>query len=571
MRSAKLKRVTSTSGNSGMSTSIQKISHYDASMKFLLAPAVLSLAFTGTFSIAQTSPKTPEPPIANSGMNGEMLYEILVGELNIQQGQPLVGFSLLLDAARKSNDSPLFARAVEIALKERSGDGALMAVRSWSQALPKDRLANLNLLQILIALNKTNETLDPLKKEIAFSPVSERNAAIRLVPRYYARVTDSKAAVEVVQKALDSYTANAETASSAWSAIGRMQMLNANLSGALQSVQKSMATNVKADISAPFLALELLGRGVKDAEALVTQAIANQDKPDYPMAYVRVLIEAKRFQQAAEQAQSVTQRFPTHAESWLLLGSLQFEQGQDKQADASLQTYIAMANKAPNENTQRGIIQAQSRRASILAKQGKLKEARLLIAQLPAANDEDIRSRLMAELQLLREYRQWQAAFDLLAQHAGNDLDLLYEQAMMAEKLNQIEEMEKILRSVISKDPTYFNAYNALGFSLADRNVRLKEAKELIVKALNLAPGDPFITDSLGWVEFRLGNTSQALALLERAFKDRADAEIAAHLGEVLWQLKRESDAIAVWRQGLEIAPTNETLQQTLQRFKPSL
>lgn len=540
-------------------------------MKFLLAPAVLSLAFTGTFSFAQTSPETPEPPVANSGMNGEMLYEILVGELNIQQGQPLVGFSLLLDAARKSNDSPLFARAVEIALKERSGDGALMAARSWSQALPKDRLANLNLLQILIALNKTNETLDPLKKEIAFSPVSERNAAIRLVPRYYARVTDSKAAVEVVQKALDSYTANTETTSAAWSSIGRMQMLNANLSGALQSVQKSMATNVKADISAPFLALELLGRGVKDAEALVTQALANQDKPDYPMAYVRVLIEAKRFQQAAEIAQSVTQRFPTHAEAWLLLGSLQFEQGQDKQADASLQTYIGMANKAPNENTQRGIIQAQSRRASILAKQGKLKEARLLITQLPASNDEDVRSRLMAELQLLRDYRQWQAAFDLLAQHVGDDLDLLYEQAMMAEKLNRVEEMEKLLRAVISKDPSHFNAYNALGFSLADRNVRLKEAKELVVKALNLAPGDPFITDSLGWVEFRLGNTSQALALLERAFKDRADAEIAAHLGEVLWQLKRESDAIAIWRQGLEIAPTNETLQQTLQRFKPSL
>lgn len=540
-------------------------------MKFLLAPAVLSLALTGTLSIAQTSPKTPELPVANSGMNGEMLYEILVGELNIQQGQPLVGFSLLLDAARKSNDSPLFARAVEIALKERSGDGALMAARSWSQVLPKDRLANLNLLQILIALNKTNETLDPLKKEITFSPVSERNAAIRLVPRYYARVTDSKAAVEVVQKALDSYTSNAETASAAWSAIGRMQMLNANLSGALQSVQKSMATNVKADISAPFLALELLGRGVKDAEALVTQALVTQDKPDFPMAYVRVLIEAKRFQLAAEQALSVTQRFPTHAEAWLLLGSLQFEQGLDKQADASLQTYIGMANKVPNENTQRGIIQAQSRRASILAKQGKLKEARLLITQLPAKNEEDMRSRLMAELQLLREYRQWQAAFDLLVQHAGDDLDLLYEQAMMAEKLNQIEEMEKILRSVISKDPTYFNAYNALGFSLADRNVRLKEAKELIVKALTLAPGDPFITDSLGWVEFRLGNTSQALALLERAFKDRADAEIAAHLGEVLWQLKRESDAIAIWRQGIEIAPTNETLQQTLQRFKPSL
>jgi len=540
-------------------------------MKFLLAPAVLSLAFTGAPSIAQISPETPEAPIANSGMNGEMLYEILVGELNIQQGQPLVGFSLLLDAARKSNDAPLFARAVEIALKERSGDGALMAARSWSQALPQDRLANLNLLQILIALNKTNETLDPLKKEIAFSPVSERNAAIRVVPRYYARVTDSKTAAEVVQKALDSFTANAETASAAWSAIGRMQMLNANLSGALQSAQKSMATNVKVDISAPFLALELLGRGVQDAEILVTQALSTQDKPDYPMAYVRVLIEAKRYPQAAEQAQSVTKRFPTHAEAWLLLGSLQFEQGLDKQADASLQTYIAMANKAPNENTQRGIIQAQSRRASILAKQGKLKDARLLISQLPAASEEDMRSRLMAELQLLREFHQWQAAFDLLAQHAGEDLDLVYEQAMMAEKLNRVEEMEKLLRTVISKDPSHFNAYNALGFSLADRNVRLKEAKELIVKAMTLAPGDPFISDSLGWVEFRLGNTSQALVLLERAFKDRADAEIAAHLGEVLWQLKRESDAIAIWRQGIDIAPTNETLQQTLQRFKPGI
>jgi tetratricopeptide (TPR) repeat protein len=540
-------------------------------MKFLLAPAVLSLAFTGAPSIAQTSPETPEAPIANSGMNGEMLYEILVGELNIQQGQPLVGFSLLLDAARKSNDAQLFARAVEIALKERSGDGALMAARSWSQALPQDRLANLNLLQILIALNKTSETLDPLKKEIAFSPASERNAAIRVVPRYYARITDTAAAAEVIQKALDSYTTNSVTASAAWSAIGRMQMLSANLNGALLSVQKSMATNLKTDVSAPFLALELLGRGVKDAEVLVTQALAQQDKPDYPMAYVRVLIEAKRYPEAAEQAQSITQRFPTHAEAWLLLGSLQFEQGLDKQADASLQTYIGMAQKAPSENTQRGIIQAQSRRAAILAKQGRLKEARLLITQLPATNEEDVRSRLMAELQLLREYRQWQAAFDLLAQNAGDDLDLLYEQAMMAEKINRVEEMEKLLRIVISKDPSHFNAYNALGFSLADRNVRLKEAKELIVKALTLAPGDPFITDSLGWVEFRLGNTNQALSLLEKAFKDRADAEIAAHLGEVLWQLKRESDAIAIWRKGLEILPTNETLQQTLQRFKPGI
>ena len=540
-------------------------------MKFLWALAVLFLAFTNTASIAQTKPENPDTTITNSGLNGEMLYEILVGELNIQQGQPLVGFSLLLDAARKSNDTQLYARAVEIALKERSGDGALMAARSWSQALPQDRIANLNLLQILIALNKTKETLEPLKKEIALSAPSERSAAIRVVPRYYARVSDNVSAAEVVQNALMSYTTNAETASAAWSAMGRMQMMGGNLDAAMQSAQKSMASNVKVDVSAPYLALELLGRGVKDAQALVLQVLPKQDKPDYPMAYVRVLVEAKQYERAAEQAQSITQRFPTHAEAWLLLGSLQYEQGLDKQADASLQTYIGLASKTPSENTQRGIVQAQSRRASILAKQGKLKEARLLISQLPAKSEEDIRNRLMAELQLLREYRQWQAAFDLLSQYAGDDLDLLYEQAMMAEKLNRVEEMEKLLRTVINKDPSHFNAYNALGFSLADRNIRLKEAKELIVKALTLSPGDPFITDSLGWVEFRLGNSILALELLEKAFKDRADAEIAAHLGEVLWHLKRENEAIAIWRKGLDIAPTNETLQHTLQRFKPGI
>jgi tetratricopeptide (TPR) repeat protein len=142
---------------------------------------------------------------------------------------------------------------------------------------------------------------------------------------------------------------------------------------------------------------------------------------------------------------------------------------------------------------------------------------------------------------------------------------------MMAEKLGNHDEMERLLRQIIAKDPSYYNAYNALGFSLADRNVRLAEAKQLIIKALTFAPDDPFITDSLGWVEFRLGNLNGAVTVLEKAYKARKDAEIAAHLGEVLWQLKRRDDAIQIWREGLEIAPSNETLKETLQRLKPAL
>ena len=230
-----------------------------------------------------------------------------------------------------------------------------------------------------------------------------------------------------------------------------------------------------------------------------------------------------------------------------------------------------LASKAPNENTTRGITQAQTRRAAILARQGKLNEARQLIARLPANNAEEERNRVMAEVQLLRDHRQWQAAYDLLGKISAGDLDMMYEQAMLAEKLNRLDDMERLLRTVISKEPTYYNAYNALGFSLADRNLRLTEAKQLIVKALSFAPEDPFITDSLGWVEFRLGNFTAALASLEKAFSARADAEIAAHLGEVLWRMNRTDEAIKIWRQGMETAPNNETLQETLQRLKPAL
>jgi len=289
------------------------------------------------------------------------------------------------------------------------------------------------------------------------------------------------------------------------------------------------------------------------------------------MGYVRVLIELERYKEATDQLQAITRKDPKLADAWLVLGSLQFEQGLDKEAEASLARYVNLASKAPTDNNTRGLNQAQTRRAALLARQGKLSEARELIHQIPANNADEQRSRVLAEVQLLREHRQWQAAFDLLAANSGDDTDLVYEQAMLAEKLNQLDVMETLLRQVIAKNPSYYNAYNALGFSMADRNIRLQEAKQLIVKALTFAPEDPFITDSLGWVEFRLGNLGAALSHLQKAYKDRADAEIAAHLGEVLWKMKRQDEALQVWREGLNTAPNNETLQETLQRLKPAL
>jgi tetratricopeptide (TPR) repeat protein len=549
---------------------------YDADMKFPLSAArlwALRLALIAAASCALPIHANAQgsEKVQNSAMTGELLYEILLGELNLRLGEPAAGFSLLLDAARKSNDVQLFDRAVDIALKARSGDGALMAARAWSQAWPQDRKANSQVFQILVALNQVNESLEPLKKELLLAPEADRDNAINLIPRHYARVTDKKRATSVVELALEPYLSkNNTTSAAAWTTVGRMRLASNDLNGALDAVRKGQAADAKA--SGPsLLALELMGRKVAEAEPLVQLALKRQDNTDLAMSHVRVLIELGRYDEAATQLQAITRKDPQVAEAWLVLGSIQFEQGQDKEAEASLSRYVDLASKAPSDNNTRGLTQAQTRRAALLARQGKLLEARQLIQQLPAKNADEQRSRTLAEVQLLRDLRQWQAAFDLLSTQSGEDIDLLYEQAMLAEKLNQLEEMERLLRAIIAKNPSYYNAYNALGFSLADRNMRLAEAKQLIIKALTFAPDDPFITDSLGWVEFRLGNLPSALNYLQKAYKARADAEIAAHLGEVLWQLKRTTEAIQIWREGLKIGPTNETLQETLQRLKPAL
>ena len=531
----------------------------------LLTAVACATPITGHSQTSETD-KT-----VNSAMTGELLYEILIGEMNLRQGQPAAGFSLLLDAAKKSNDVQLFDRAVEIALQARSGDGALLAARAWTHAWPDDRKANNQLLQILVALNQVTESLDPLKKEIALAPEAERDAAINLIPRHYARVSDKKRAAHVVQEALEPYLSkNNSTAAVAWTSLGRMRLASDDTAAALEAAKNGQAADIKAQ-GPLLLAMELMSKKVTEAESLVKQGLRKQDSTEMAMSYVRVLIELERYREATEQLQATTRKDPKLADAWLVLGSLQFEQGEDKEAEASLVRYVNLATQTPTETSTRGLNQAQTRRAALLARQGKLGEARELIHQIPANNADEQRTRVLAEVQLLREHRQWQAAFDLLALNSGDNVDLIYEQAMLAEKLNQLDEMEKLLRKVITQNPSYYNAYNALGFSLADRNIRLQEAKQLIVKALTFAPDDPFITDSLGWVEFRMGNLTAALNYLQKAYKDRADAEIAAHLGEVLWKMNRRGEAMKVWREGLDASPNNETLQETLQRLKPEL
>jgi Flp pilus assembly protein TadD len=175
---------------------------------------------------------------------------------------------------------------------------------------------------------------------------------------------------------------------------------------------------------------------------------------------------------------------------------------------------------------------------------------------------------------VLRDAKLWSDANTVLAQankKFPDDVDLIYEQSMMFEKLNKLADMERLLRRVIELKPDHQHAYNALGYSLAERNVRLPEARTLIRKALDLSPGEPSITDSLGWVEYRLGNRTEAVRLLREAYKGQPDAEIAAHLGEVLWVTGQTDEARRVWREARQRDAANDVLRETLARLRVDL
>ena len=184
---------------------------------------------------------------------------------------------------------------------------------------------------------------------------------------------------------------------------------------------------------------------------------------------------------------------------------------------------------------------------------------------------QDARLKALAISQWLREDKQINAALTIIEQALAKfpaDTDLQSELAMLCEKLGRFDQMESLLRGIMKVKPTDAHAFNALGYSLADRKIRLDEARQLILKAVQLAPRDPFIQDSLGWLEYRVGNTAEAIRILEAAYKARPDAEIAAHLGEVYWQSGQQDKAGTIWREGLMLKSDNDTLLDTLKQFK---
>jgi tetratricopeptide (TPR) repeat protein len=579
----------------------------------LLSPAArlgaaswLSLMMLGGHAFAQSEPAAAVAPdaISNSKMNADSMLMILLGELKLTQGEPGAAYSLMLEAAKKTGDAQLFNRAVEIALNARSGPPALEAAKAWKQAFPKSREANRFVLQIMVALNQLPESLMPLRTDLLLSPEEDQVKAINGIVQIYAQAQDKELATAVVEQALVPFVDKPLTAAASWTTIGRMKVAAKKLPEALDAAKKATAKDSKA-IEPGLLALELFSLGSSEAEELLQKVIQTADNAmPLRLSYARILIDNQRTKEALAQLVNITEKSPALSEAWLLQAAVLIDGGQDDEAKNVLLRFVALEKDKENNTglsqaylmlsqitlrqkktseseewlnkieDPEALAQVQIQRANLLASRGEISKARALIQQLPNITPQAKRTRLQAEVKLLRDYKMYEQTYQVLlsaTKETPDDLELRYELAMMAERLNRVDEMERLLKSVIEAKPDFFHAYNALGFALADRNIRLKEARELIVTALEFAPDDPMITDSLGWVEYRMGNKVAALAILERAYEIKNDAEIGAHLGELYWVLGRKDEALKVWREAKKLAPTNEILLETLKRLKAKL
>lgn len=603
---------------------------------------VIALSIGASCLAAQPSSKgeTPAAPAApaieNSPLDAPLFYQLLIGEIELRNNEPGAAYSVLLAAAKKSKNEQVFRRATEVALQARAGDLALRAAQDWKSALPQSLEASRYVVQLLVALNRSSETAEPLRSMIELTPPADRVALISSLPRFFERAGDRKSTPAVLEKALAPYVDQPSTRVAALVAIGRVAQNGGDDARALDLVKRAHAYDALAQ-SPVLLALDLLPANPA-AEAVVTSYLAAKPADDVVrLYYARALSFTQRHADALVQIERVTRDKPDLSSPWLTLGALHLELRQPKQATAALETFLAKVRAKPapaptpaatpasgaaahaasrgaglddNEmslgpdhgvsramlmlaqaaeqlgdfkaaqawldqidDPQRAL-EVELRRASLLARQGRMDEAVQLVRQAPESNEGEARAKLLAEAQLLREsklYEQANQVLDKANLRFVNDTDILYEQAMLAERLDRVDDMERLLRRVMELRPDYYHAHNALGYSLADRGLRLPEAKALIQRALELAPGEPFIIDSLGWVEYRMGDRTESIKHLRQAYQSRPDAEIAAHLGEALWVDGQLDEARRILREGKARDPGNEVLRETVTRLKVDL
>jgi len=543
---------------------------------------------------AQAGAQEPENRSAypNQELTERLLYEVLLAEIAAQRGNVALSAQAYVDLAKRTRDPRIARRATEIALYARMNNAAIEAATIWHETDPASTRALQSLAGMLVSVGRYDEALPHLKKLLA-SSASDPASGFTLLPRMLANAQDKQAALKLTQNLAAGYASLPE----AHFAVARTAISAGDDRLALEETRKARQLRPDSE-AAVLLEAQLLQKSSVDQAAAVLADYLRQ----YPgaretrLAYARTLVAQKRFGEAREEFQKLMTGMPDSTEMAFAVALLSLQLKDYDAAEKYLKglinspyrdkdgvrLYLGQVAEERKDFSEalkwygevsegEQYVQAQIRYAQVLARQGKLDDARARLQQAAAKSSQQRIQLVLAEAQLLRDANQPKAAFDLVGQaldRVPNNPDLLYDYAMLAEKIERVDVLESSLRKLIEIRPEHAHAYNALGYSLADRNQRLVEARELIEKALKLAPDDSFIIDSMGWVLYRQGNLKDSLGYLRRAYAGRPDPEIAAHLGEVLWALGERSEAERVWGDATRESPDNETLANTIKRLK---
>jgi len=539
------------------------------------------------------TPEQRRPPLPDVELSEELMFKMMMAEVALQRGQPHIAVQTYLELARETRDPRIAQRAAEVAWNARFSSAALEAAGIWLQADPGSAQARQLIAALLVNQARLADAQPHLEKWIAADLNSVGQSFLQL-SSLLARHQDKTEVFNLMQALAQPYSdvpeARLAVAQAAWNA-GNQQV-------SLDEARAALKMRPDWEIAALFVAQVLQRRSNEEALSYLAEYL--KDHPgarDARLNYARLLVTTKNFPEARRQFEVLVAEYPQNADVAMAVALLAVQATDYDAAETQLKRVLELNYKDPdvarfylgqlNEERKRfdealkwystvsqgeQYIGAQSRYAGILAKQGKLPEAR---KHLQEASASDLQQRVQltqAEAQLLRDANAYQEAFDVLGQALAkmpNYPDLLYDHAMAAEKVNRLDILESNLKQLIKLRPDHAHAHNALGYTLADRNQRIAEAYSLIETALKLAPDDPFIQDSMGWVLFRMGRNQEGLDYLQRAFKQRPDPEIAAHLGEVLWVLDQRDEAKRIWAESLKAHPNNELLQGTVKRFQP--
>ncbi|MFL6649411.1 MAG: tetratricopeptide repeat protein [Sulfurifustis sp.] len=547
----------------------------------------------GCVSFPPTAMSADRANTADADLDERTLYEVLVGEMAVQRGQMDIAVEALSRAAGRTRDARLAERASLAALYAKRFEDARRAASLWVELQPESSDAHEALATAFLELDRVSDARRELGRLLAIERDNLDQAFLR-VAALLGRAGPRESGLALMHE----LTAQYPNVPAAHFALAHLAVRAGDLAAAEAAVDEALKRKPEWEDAALFKARILVSQKNNPAAQRYFEDFlkAHPRAKEFRLHYARYLIDQKQWEPAREQFKRLVSESPEDADALFAVGLLALQTNRLDEAE----TYFKRALTKQPDNDQARVylgqtfeldkrygdavrtygevksseyyFEAQLRLAMVTARQGNVQRARELLHAVPTENEQQHVQRVLAEEQILRDAKQFREALNLLNSSLSElpgQSDLLYARALVAERLDMLSVVETDLRAILDRDPKNVNALNALGYTLADRTNRYAEAQTLLMQAMEQKPDDPFVLDSVGWLHYRQGNTAEAIKYLKRAMSLRhSDAEIAAHLGEVLWVTGDRKEAESVWSQALREAPDSETLRDVIKKFK---